>query len=185
MVDAVEGASHAVASTSKLGDRIIKVNHAGENGAICIYSGQIAAARFTAPHLLSELAEFQSHEVEHRAIFQAELRRRGQPRCRSYLLCGTGGYVLGLITGLLGANAIVAMTVAVESVVLRHLKQQLAALQDIDPLAVAAISAIVSDEQKHHDHSASRERASSFWTGLLKPVVSGSTELVIWLGMRL
>jgi demethoxyubiquinone hydroxylase (CLK1/Coq7/Cat5 family) len=41
-----------------LGDRIIKVNHAGEHGAISIYSGQIFMARVTARSMLSQLAEF-------------------------------------------------------------------------------------------------------------------------------
>jgi ubiquinone biosynthesis monooxygenase Coq7 len=168
-----------------LGDRIIKVNHAGENGAVCIYSGQITVARLTAPHMVSELTEFRSHELRHRAIFGAELQRRGRPRCKGYLLCGLGGYVLGLLTGLCGASAIAATTVAVERVVLRHLQQQLVELRSTDQPAVEAISAIVAEEQQHHDHSALRERAGAFWPPLLKPVVSASTEAVIWLGMRL
>jgi len=143
------------AATNELGDRIIKVNHAGEHGAINIYSGQIFMARLTARGMVTQLTEFRSHEQRHRAIFGAELQRRGRPRCRSYWLCGFGGLVLGLITGLFGARAIAATTVAVESVVLRHLEQQLVVLQGNDSAAVAAISAIVSEEQQHHDHSAS------------------------------
>jgi 3-demethoxyubiquinol 3-hydroxylase len=173
------------ATGSSLGDRIIKVNHAGENGAISIYSGQIALARFTAPHMVAELEEFRSHERKHRAIFEAELQRRGRPRCRSYWLCGVGGYALGLVTGLFGTSAIAATTVAVERVVLRHLEQQLVVLRGIDRPAVTAISAIVSEEKQHHDQSAVHELAGGFWPRVLKPVVSASTEAVIWLGMRL
>ena len=169
-----------------LGDRIIKVNHAGEHGAINIYSGQIALARITAPELVKELTEFRSHEQGHRAIFGAELQRRGQPRCRSYWLCGFGGYVLGLVTGLFGRSAIAATTVAVESVVLRHLEQQLVNLRGEDPAAVSAISAIVEEERQHHDLSAAHvQRAGKFWPAVLTPIVSASTEAVIWMGMRL
>lgn len=50
-------------ATSGLGDRIIKVDHAGEHGAICIYTGQILMARLTAPTMLPELAGFRSHEL--------------------------------------------------------------------------------------------------------------------------
>lgn len=167
-----------------LGDRIIKVNHAGEHGAICIYTGQILMARLTARGMVAELTEFRSHEQRHRDIFCAELRRRGQRRCRSYWLCGIGGFVLGIVTGLLGANAIAATTAAVESVVLRHLEQQLVVLHGSDPAAVSAISAIVAEEQQHHDHSASQVQAGKFWPKILKPIVSASTEAVIWLGMR-
>jgi 3-demethoxyubiquinol 3-hydroxylase len=167
-----------------LGDRIIKVNHAGEHGAICIYTGQILMARLTARSMVAELTEFRSHEQRHRDIFCAELQRRGQRRCRSYWLCGIGGFVLGTVTGLLGANAIAATTAAVESVVLRHLEQQLAVLRGSDPAAVSAISAIVAEEQQHHDHSASQVQAGKFWPKVLTPIVSASTEAVIWLGMR-
>jgi ubiquinone biosynthesis monooxygenase Coq7 len=71
--------------------RIIRVNHAGEHGAVNIYAGQIAAARLRARVLLSELVEFKAHEERHRSIFANELKRRGLPRCRSYCLCGLGG----------------------------------------------------------------------------------------------
>ncbi len=168
----------------ELGSRIIKVNHAGEHGAIQIYTGQILVARFTAPQLVAELQEFRSHEMRHREIFGAELARRGVRRCRSYWLCGIGGWVLGLVTGLLGASAISATTVAVEQVVLRHLEHQLEQLRGSDPAAVAAIAAIVEDEQQHHDRSAAQARAGAFWPRVLTPVVAASTEAVIWVGMR-
>jgi ubiquinone biosynthesis monooxygenase Coq7 len=171
--------------THNLGDRILKVDHAGEHGAVNIYSGQIFMARFTAPDMVNELKEFRAHEKRHRTIFGAELLRRNQPRCWSYWLCGFGGCTLGLITGLLGSGAIAATTVAVERVVLRHLDQQLAALQDGDPSAVAAIFAIREEEQYHHDHSARHVQEGTFWLRFLSPIVSVSTEAVIWLGMRL
>ena len=67
--------------------RVLKVNHAGENGAVNIYAGQIFLARITAPNIVEELIEFKSHEERHRAIFWAELQRRNRSRCRSYWLC--------------------------------------------------------------------------------------------------
>lgn len=168
-----------------LGSRILKVNHAGEHGAINIYSGQILMARFTAPTMVEELQDFRAHEQRHRAIFGAELQRRGRRRCRSYLLCGVGGFVLGILTGLCGRNAIAATTVAVERVVLRHLEHQISVLGQRDPSAVAAIEAIIQDEKLHHDRSASHVHAHGLWYKVLSPIVATSTEAVIWLGMRL
>jgi 3-demethoxyubiquinol 3-hydroxylase len=170
---------------SDLGDRILKVNHAGENGAIHIYAGQIFMARLTAPSMVMELREFKLHEEKHRAIFQEELERRGRPRCKSFWLCALGGYVLGLGTGLFGRPAIAATTVAVEHVVLRHLKHQLVLLAGKDESAVQAISKIVAEEQQHHDQSASHLVESRLWPKVLTPIVAASTESVIWLGMRL
>ncbi|TXI51187.1 MAG: demethoxyubiquinone hydroxylase family protein [Lysobacter sp.] len=132
-----------------LGDRFLKVDHAGEHGAVNIYRGQAWAARFTAPDLLPELREFHAHECGHRALFAAELQRRARRRCRSYALCGIGGWALGLITGLLGRGAIVA------------------------------------EETEHHDRSAERLSPDSWWMKTIAPIVSASTETVIWLGMRL
>lgn len=174
-----------LASTdTDLGARILKVNHAGENGAVHIYIAQILTARLTAPTLVAELREFRSHEERHRAIFAAELLRRGRPRCRSYLLCALGGFVLGLMTGLLGRSAIAATTVAVERVVLGHLQAQIAQLRGTDTAAAQAIEAIVEDEQRHHDELAAQAHGA-LWVRLLEPVVAASTETVIWLGMKL
>ncbi len=169
----------------EVGNRIIKVNHAGEHGAVNIYAGQILMARLTAPAMLAQLAEFRSHEQGHRAIFAAELQRRGVGRCRSYWLCGAGGFALGVVTGLLGTAAIAATTAAVEAVVLRHLEQQLSVLEGRDPSAIAVISSIVAEEQQHHDQSLDHIGPGAFWPRLLTPIVSVSTEAVIWAGMRL
>lgn len=165
--------------------RIIKVNHAGEHGAVNIYAGQIAMARLRAPFLLLELSEFKAHEERHRAIFAKELQRRGLSRCRSYVLCGFGGYVLGLLTGLMGARSIATATVAVERVVLRHLQEQLRAIGTTDPAATIAISAILSEEQHHHDQSAARIRHTGVIDRMTGSVISAATETVIWLGMRI
>jgi 3-demethoxyubiquinol 3-hydroxylase len=169
---------------NEFASRVLKVNHAGENGAVNIYAGQIFFARITAPGMIAELAEFKSHEEGHRAIFWAELQRRNRPRCRSYWLCGIGGFTLGLVTGLFGRRAIAATTVAVERVVLRHLEHQLEQLQGKDAAAVNAIASIVAEERQHHDQSAAHITLGQFWPRVISQVVSASTEAVIWVGMR-
>jgi ubiquinone biosynthesis monooxygenase Coq7 len=174
----------SVGDASEFASRVLKVNHAGENGAVNIYAGQIFFARITAPGMVAELAEFKSHEERHRAIFWAELQLRNRARCRSYWLCGLGGLTLGLITGLFGRRAIAATTVAVERVVLRHLEHQLEQLQGKDEAAVKAITSIAAEERQHHDQSASHIAVGQFWPRVLLPIVSASTEAVIWVGMR-
>lgn len=168
-----------------LGDRVIKVDHAGEHGAVCIYTAQRWVARWRAPELVEELGHFREHEQGHRALLGAVLEARGLRRCRSYHFCATGGFALGAITGLLGREAIAATTVAIERVVLRHLREQLAALEHSDPSATDALRQIIHEEQEHHDRSAARVDAKSWWSRVLDPVVAASTETVIWLGMRL
>lgn len=168
-----------------LGDRIMKVDHAGEHGAICIYRAQIAMARWRAPEMVAELESFLAHERRHRLRFGAELARRGARRCRSYAWCGLGGLILGASTGLAGRQAIAATTVAIERVVLRHMREQVEALDGLDREAVAALKDIIADEQSHHDLSATRLGPRGLWQKLIDPIVAASTETVIWLGMRL
>lgn len=85
-----------------IAEKMIKVDHAGENGAVNIYRGQALSAKLRAPRLLSQLKEFQEHEQEHRYIFCSHLDAVGVKRCASYHLCGLGGFTLGLVTGLIG-----------------------------------------------------------------------------------
>ena len=172
-------------SGESLGDRVMKVDHAGEHGAICIYRAQIWVARWRAPDLVDELESFLAHEQRHRALFGAELARRGRTRCRSFHLCGLGGFALGTITGLLGRRAIAATTVAIETVVLRHMREQVAVLSDRDPEAAATLRGVIDDEQDHHDASGRHLAPPGMWPRLITPVVEVSTEIVIWLGMRL
>ena len=167
-----------------MGERSLKVDHAGEHGAISIYRAQRWVARWRAPHMVAEIEHFLTHEQRHRALFGAELARRRVRRCRSFHLCGFGGYTLGVVTGLLGARAIALTTEAVESVVLNHLNHQLTALHDADPEAAEVIANIIDDEREHHDRSAERLGRAIPVDVLLRPLVRGATEAVIWLGMR-
>lgn len=171
--------------STPLGDRILKVDHAGEHGAVNIYRAQILVSQWTAPQRVPLLRHFLDHELGHRTLFHDRLQARGVRRCRSYALCGVGGWTLGLVTGLLGPSAIAATTYAVESVVLRHLMAQRQQLASTDADAFDAVSRIVVEEQEHHDHGRDAMHSGAFWPPILTPIVRVSTEAVIWLGMRL
>jgi 3-demethoxyubiquinol 3-hydroxylase len=166
-------------------DRILKVNHAGEHGAVNIYRGQRLVCFWRDDALKRELEEFRAHEERHRAIFAAELERRGVRRCRSYALCGFGGFLLGISTGICGRASIAAVTVAVERVVLRHLEVQLRELDGVDAAAHTAVASILEDERAHHARAAQEPRQGVFWPRILKPTISAATEFVIWTGMKL
>lgn len=181
--NSTSGLSTLINATGLAG-RIMKVNHAGEHGAVSIYAGQIFMARFTARSLLPELLAFKADEEKHRSTFYRELQRRGLMRCKSYWLCAAGGYALGIGTGLFGAHAISLTTVAVERTVLRHLRHQTELLaEDVD--AVSAISSILDDELEHHDTAANHNHTPGIFGRMLSSAISGATESVIWLGMRL
>ena len=166
-----------------LGDRVLRVDHAGEHGAVCVYRAQRRLARWTSPELIPEIDEFIAHEMRHRALFAAELARRGQPRCLSYPVCAALGTLLGTATGLFGRHAIAATTVAIERVVLRHMAQQIEALAASDPAAIGILEDILVEEQEHHDRSAAH-LPGGLLQHLLDTGVAAATEAVIWIGMR-
>lgn len=94
--------------------------------------------------------------------------------------------MLGLVTGLIGPRAIHATTEAIERVVLRHLEEQLVVLDPLDAQAAGAIRAIIADEQLHHDTAFDQLGGQrGMLDRTIDRVVSASTELVIWLGMKL
>ena len=93
--------------------------------------------------------------------------------------------MLGAFTGLAGRQAILATTVAIERVVLRHMHEQVETLSGVDDDAVTTLRQIIAEEQEHHDLSAVQVARNSFWPTIIDPVVASSTEAVIWLGMRL
>lgn len=167
-----------------MSEKVIKVDHAGENGAVNIYRAQVIGARLTARDLVSDIRENQTHEQRHRRLFAEQLQRWNVRRCISYHVCGIGGFALGLLTGFMGRQAIHATTYAVESVVLEHLRHQLDFLRNANEDAFHCVAAIIADEQKHHDSAVTRLQQSQALNKLLVFVVKVSTEGVIRFGMR-
>lgn len=171
--------------SSSSADRLMKVNHAGEFGAVNIYRAQLQVARLTAPSLLPLLQEFMSHERRHLDTFGQYLARHGIARCRSYWLCGIGGYVLGLTTALFGKAGIMSCTAAVETVVTDHLIHQVAQLREAgETEALNAVESIVAEELEHQEAGLAQARNSVLYRPL-GMVVSAATSCVIWLGLRL
>lgn len=128
---------------------ILRVDHAGEYGAIRIYQAQLWAARTRAPDLVPALRGILAHELRHRDQFSALMRDRRVTPCHVLALWGLGGSALGLFTGLLGRRAVLTCTAAVERTVHRHLDDQLRWLGEAQPEVSRTIAAIQAEEQGH------------------------------------
>jgi ubiquinone biosynthesis monooxygenase Coq7 len=76
--------------STPLGDRILKVDHAGEHGAVNIYRAQILVSQRTAPQRVPLLRHFLDHELGHRTLFHDRLQARGVRRCRSCAVSAAG-----------------------------------------------------------------------------------------------
>jgi 3-demethoxyubiquinol 3-hydroxylase len=164
--------------------RILKVNHAGEYGAIRIYRAQIWVARNRYPDVCAFLNETLGHEVRHCSLFLGAMPPRHARPCRVMAFWGNGGWVLGFLTALLCRQGIWICTAAVEAAVHRHLQDQLHFLRDRDPDLYALIASIQDEELMHLHHAEERLETRTLWSRLLGTMISKATDAVIWLSTR-
>jgi len=170
-------------SDQKVIANILRVDHAGEYGAIRIYEAQRFLARGAASDIIAFLDRTLDDERRHRDVFEALMRQRKITPCRTLSAWGVGGYLLGLMTGVLGRSAILICTEAVERTVHRHLEDQVSWLERRDPEILATIVDIQRDELEHL-RFAETQGAPGRRTGgarTLERVVVAATEALIWL----
>jgi len=161
--------------------RILKVNHAGEYGAIRTYGAQIWVARRLYPAIVAPLSDIRGHEIEHCRLFRDAMPARGARPCRVMAFWSLGGFVLGFATALLGQRMIWICTEAVESAVHRHLKDQLGYLESRDANLKSLISSIQDEELSHlHEAEARRGAAGPAQRGAVV-LIGALTEMLIWL----
>ena len=131
-------------------EEIIRVDHAGEYGATRIYDGQIAVfGRKT--KIGKTIQHMADQEQEHIETFEKLII---QKRVRPTLLLpiwNIAGYMLGASTALLGEKAAMACTVAVESVIGNHYKNQAEQLGLDQKKLKSIIKKFEKDELEHHD----------------------------------
>ena len=109
--------------------RMLRVDHAGEYGAVRIYEGQLAVLGRTAER--ETLEEMREHEVEHLRKFD-ELLPRFRTRPTALLpFWHVGGLALGAVPALFGKSAAYAVTVAVERNITEHYTEQMQALIEL------------------------------------------------------
>jgi 3-demethoxyubiquinol 3-hydroxylase len=161
--------------------RILKVNHAGEHGAIRIYRSQIAIARWRCPEIVPVLEEMLAHEISHRARFAEAMPSRHAKPCRMMFLWAIGGRLLGIGTALLGRNGVWACTAAVEEAVHRHMNDQLTYLSSRDQGLYAVIDSIKSEELSHLDHAESSLTSHGPIVQMLRRSIDATTDLLIFL----
>jgi len=171
------------AEAKRVVQRILRVNHAGEHGAISIYSQQASEARRRFDDLSPWISETLDHEIRHRKIFLDLMPARGAKPCRLMFVWRYGGSLLGWITARLGRNGVLICTAAVEQTVHRHLDDQINYLRELDPELVAAIKDVQQEENAHLSFARQNMRQ-----GVVAPVVFAAvtvaTELLILISTR-
>lgn len=129
--------------------RILKVNHAGEYGAIRIYKAQLFIAQILHPDLVPFLTKTLADEISHCILFRDAMTPRGARPCSAMWLWSWGGYALGLGTALMGRNGIMLCTEAVEDAVHHHMNDQIAFLSGKDDALKDLIETIKIEELEH------------------------------------
>lgn len=160
--------------------RMLRVDQAGEYGATRIYAGQLAVMGDRAPHA-REVAAMAAQEADHRAQFDALLARRGVRPTALQPVWSVAGFALGAATALLGPDAAMACTAAIETEIDAHYTQQLEELDGEDPELGALIEKFRDDEREHRDaaFAAGAEKAPAY------PLLFGAIRLGCRFAIRL
>jgi ubiquinone biosynthesis monooxygenase Coq7 len=130
---------------------MLRVDHAGEYGAVAIYRGQRAVFdRLPEKARIAGLVrDMEDGEAHHLATFDALLAER---RIRPTLLApfwNAAGFGLGAATALLGEKAAMACTSAVEEVIEKHYADQIRELEPGEPELAATVREFREDELEH------------------------------------
>lgn len=166
--------------STKRSARMLRVDQAGEYGATRIYAGQLAVMGDRAPHA-GEIAHMASQEAEHRRKFDALIAERGVRPTALQPLWSAAGFALGAATALLGPEAAMACTAAIETEIDLHYTAQLEQLGEDDPELGAMIREFRDDERAHRDTAlaAGAERAPGY------PFLTGAIRLGCRMAIRL
>ena len=100
-------------------EEIIRVDHAGERGAIKIYEGQLLALKTLKKDevLKDQIEKMKEHEQEHLNYFEKEIQKRKIKPTNFLPLWDVMGVFLGFSTALLGKKAAMLCTASVEEVI--------------------------------------------------------------------
>ncbi|MFM6830902.1 MAG: demethoxyubiquinone hydroxylase family protein [Novosphingobium sp.] len=142
---------------------MLRVDQAGEFGATRIYAGQLAVMGDRAPHS-AEIAAMAAQEADHRKRFDDLIARRGVRPTALQPVWSAAGFALGAATALIGPEAAMACTAAIETEIDRHYTEQLEELGDEDPELSAMIREFRDDEREHRDAAlaAGAEKAPAY-----------------------
>ena len=131
----------------------IRVDHAGERGAIKIYEGQLLALNTFVKDddLKKKIEEMKVHEKEHCDYFETEIKKRNIEPTKFLPLWDILGIGLGFGSTILGKKAAMLCTASVEEVIDEHYSNQIKELKIDEKKLKAKIIKFREDELHHRD----------------------------------
>ena len=164
-------------------EAMIRVDHAGEYGAVRIYEGQLAVLRDgAASDSIRRMAE---QEQRHLATFDRLIvERRVRPTALEPVW-RLAGFALGAATALMGEKAAFACTAAVEEVIDEHYAAQIERLGESDAELKSVVADFRADEIAHRDEALARGAEQAPAYRALSEAIKAGCRLAIALSTRL
>lgn len=165
-------------------ERLIRVDQAGEYGAVRIYQGQRAVLGKN-PACAQMLRHMEEQEQHHLATFNKLIAER---RVRPTLLTPLwhlAGFALGAGTALMGEKAAMACTVAVEEVIDEHYAAQAEQLGEDEAELLETVQKFRAEEVEHRDMGLAHGAEQALGYPLLSAAIKTGSRLAIWLSERI
>ena len=139
--------------TNKRVQEFIRVDHAGERGAVKIYEGQLLALNTIVKNedLKKKIEDMKEHEIEHCQFFENEIKKRNIEPTKFLPLWDLLGVGLGFGSTLLGKKAAMLCTASVEEVIDEHYQNQINQLDSSEKDLKKKIIKFREDELHHKD----------------------------------
>ncbi len=138
-------------TNKKVLEEIIRVDHAGERGAIKIYEGQLLALNTLKQDdaLKKIIEDMKEHEKEHLDYFEQQIQKREIKPTYLLPLWDVMGVALGFGTAMLGKNAAMLCTASVEEVIENHYQNQIEKIGSDEKDLKEKIEKFKNDETDH------------------------------------
>ena len=168
-------------------EEIIRVDHAGERGAIKIYEGQLLALKTFKqnPSLKRKIEDMKEHEKEHYEYFDNQIKKRNIKPTKLLPLWDVMGVALGFGTAMLGEKAAMLCTASVEEVIDGHYKDQNFKLGKDEKKLKDKIMKFREDELHHKDIAYDNGATKKGLFGLLDKVIKTSSRIAITISEKI
>lgn len=164
-------------------DRMIRVDQAGEYGAVRIYTGQMAVlGKGEKGPMIRHMTE---QEQVHLETFNRLARERGVRPTILQPVWHLAGWALGAGTAALGSRAAMACTVAVEEVIDQHYAEQAERLGPDEAPLKATIEQFRAEELEHRDIGLAHEAELATGYPVLSALIKAGSRTAIWLSQRI
>ena len=174
-------------TNKKTVEEFIRVDHAGERGAIKIYEGQLLALKTFKQdeNLKKQIEEMKEHELEHYEYFDNEIKKRNIAPTKLLPLWDLLGVTLGFGTAMLGKKATLLCTASVEEVIGDHYKNQTIKLNDDEKDLKEKILKFRDDELSHRDIAYEGGADKNGLYGVLDKLIKTSSRIAITISEKI